>query len=387
MQSILIVGAGRQGKGFLGETYDAAGWKVSFIDKDPNVIHALKKGQYSVKLYRQDDTVSRVITGYGAYLYEDDYCENAIIDADIIALCIYPEDIPEAAARLGRALTIRAEQDSKNVTILSCTNKNHIIPMVQSCFEDAMDTQKAKQWIKEHAAIRDVIVRRSTDAQTSVSLEIVSTATMTMLIQKPIFTDISSVEWMELTDNLEALKDIKLYTYNAPHAACAFAGHLKGYKTINESAADPEIAALMHDVLTEAIHGLSKEFNTPEEEIWKFCTMPKTKSEMDDAIFRVAKDPVRKLGRNDRLTGNALFCLKYGYDPKAIILSIANGMGYDEPKDDKSALIQQLIKSKGILMATSEITGLPLDHEIVVRVAEAYKNIKRDSINPVALQK
>ena len=49
-----------------------------------------------------------------------------------------------------------------------------------------------------------------------------------------------------------------MYTYNAPHAACAYAGYLKGYKTILEASADPEIAALQDEVLKEAIPGLKQ---------------------------------------------------------------------------------------------------------------------------------
>lgn len=75
---------------------------------------------------------------------------------------------------------------------------------------------------------------------------------------------------MELRDDLEQLKEIKLYTYNAPHAACAYAGYLKGYKTILEASADPEIAALQDEVLKEAIPGLSKEFGIPEEKFGLF---------------------------------------------------------------------------------------------------------------------
>ena len=44
MQSILVVGAGREGKGFLGETFSTDGWQVYFLDKDPEVVNALKSG-------------------------------------------------------------------------------------------------------------------------------------------------------------------------------------------------------------------------------------------------------------------------------------------------------------------------------------------------------
>ena len=70
MRNVLIVGAGKLGKGFLGEVFDAAkDWKVSFLDKDPRVIENLKKPEgYKVMCCREDRTDHRVITDYEAFL-------------------------------------------------------------------------------------------------------------------------------------------------------------------------------------------------------------------------------------------------------------------------------------------------------------------------------
>ncbi len=43
MKQVMIVGAGRLGKGFFGETFDNAGWKIAFLDKDPRVVEELKR--------------------------------------------------------------------------------------------------------------------------------------------------------------------------------------------------------------------------------------------------------------------------------------------------------------------------------------------------------
>ena len=42
MNHIVIIGAGKAGKAYLGEVYDAAGWNVTFLDKDSRVVEALK---------------------------------------------------------------------------------------------------------------------------------------------------------------------------------------------------------------------------------------------------------------------------------------------------------------------------------------------------------
>lgn len=49
MKNVLIVGAGRLGKGFIGETFDNAGWNITFLDKDPKVEEELKTGVLSCK--------------------------------------------------------------------------------------------------------------------------------------------------------------------------------------------------------------------------------------------------------------------------------------------------------------------------------------------------
>ena len=43
MNNIVIIGAGKEGKAYLGEVYDAAKWNVTFLDKDSRVIEALKE--------------------------------------------------------------------------------------------------------------------------------------------------------------------------------------------------------------------------------------------------------------------------------------------------------------------------------------------------------
>ena len=40
MNHIVIIGAGKEGKAYLGEVYDAAGWNVTFLDKDSRVVEA-----------------------------------------------------------------------------------------------------------------------------------------------------------------------------------------------------------------------------------------------------------------------------------------------------------------------------------------------------------
>lgn len=87
MSKVLIIGAGREGKGFLGETFFADGWDVSFLDKNPKVISSLQSGAYEVKLYEPEGVRINTVTGYHAYLADENYCcmEDAL-EASIFAI-------------------------------------------------------------------------------------------------------------------------------------------------------------------------------------------------------------------------------------------------------------------------------------------------------------
>ena len=50
MNHIVIIGAGKEGKAYLGEVYDAAGWNVTFLDKDSRVVEATE-GDRAVPRY------------------------------------------------------------------------------------------------------------------------------------------------------------------------------------------------------------------------------------------------------------------------------------------------------------------------------------------------
>ena len=149
------------------------------------------------------------------------------------------------------------------------------MPSIEAAFVEALGDEDARLWFQEHVALRDAIVRRSTIAETTSALELHTSVANTLLLQQPVFADFDNVHWVELSDHIEQLKDIKLYTINGPHATCAYAGYQKGFKTINEAAADPEVAKLMRGVLEEAVPGFSREFNVPEK---KFGTSVRSNS-------------------------------------------------------------------------------------------------------------
>lgn len=377
MNEIVVVGAGREGKGYLGCVFSEGGWRVTFLDKDVEVIEELRKGQYEVTEYRADDTKRRIINDYEAYVWdEEDGCSRAVLGADVIALCLYPADIAEAMERLLPLLKQRAALVSeKRLTIFPCTNESGLIPLIENQMKEAFSREELL-WYEESVALRDAVVRRPVGAVSRSSLRLEAGVVCPMLVGTPVYADFTGVPWMQTTtEDIDLLKELKVHTINTAHAAVAYAGYLKGYRTVDEAAADPEVREIRDGVLAEAVPVLSKVYQVPLESLWELAIFPESRDPFCDPITRVAYDPIRKLSRWDRLTANACLCLEHGSDPVYLLRSIANGLAYDAPEDEAAQKIQRWIREDGIEKAAGMVTGLAADHPVVQRVAAYWRNI------------
>ncbi len=379
MGRIVVIGAGREGKGHLGIIFSEGGWEVSFLDRDPKVVEALRCGQYEVTEYRAEDTGRKVVSGYRAFLTDrQGSCEDEITEADVIALCLYPEDIRDAISYILPMLERRSRRNpSKYLTMFPCTNENGLIPEIDSQIRGGLDAE-GRKWYGQKVALVDTVVRRPVGAESNSSLKLEAGVVCPLLVGEPVYADLRGVPWIEkCRADMELLKMLKVHTINTAHAACAYAGYLKGYRMIDEAKADEEISAVVRGVLEESVPVLAKAYHISEKELWDLAVFPDSKDAFCDPATRVGFDPLRKLARHDRLTENACLCLENGVDPKNLILSIAHGMAFDAPGDAAAETIQSWIGKYGIEQAVSRVTGLPAEHEIVRRAAESWRGIER----------
>lgn len=377
MNSILVVGAGREGKGYLGNVFSEGGWKVAFLDKDPTVIEALRKGRYEVMEYRAKDKRRRTVKGYDAFVADEKMeCRGAVLEADVIALCLYPRDIKDGVEYLLPMLRERAAQyPMKKLTIFPCTNEGGLIPEINRQIRNGLDS-RGLRWYETQVALRDSVVRRPVGAESNRSLYLEAGVVCPLLVEAPVYVDFKGVPWVKTCEeDMDLLKRLKVHTINTAHAACAYAGYLKGYKMIDEARQDLWVEKLRKGVLEETVPVLAKVYGMKEEKLWELAVFPETKDPFSDPITRVAFDPIRKLARHDRLTENACLCLEQGVDPACLIQSIANGMAYDAPGDPAAQMIQEWIAEQGIERAAAKVMGLSADSELVLRVAEAWNNI------------
>ncbi len=139
-------------------------------------------------------------------------------------------------------------------------------------------------------------------------------------------------------EHLEPFEDAKLYGHNATHALLAYLADLKGYETIAQAGSDPELLAVAREAFEQECglamirhHGATGDPLFTREG-WKTYVddllVRMTNPHLNDLVERVARDPLRKLGWEDRLVGAMRRCVESNVSPRHLAMGAAAAVAY-----------------------------------------------------------
>ncbi len=151
--------------------------------------------------------------------------------------------------------------------------------------------------------------------------------------------------------DLLPFEEAKLYGHNAIHALLAYLGAVKGYSTMTELAGDAQVMAIGRDAfLNESGAALIRKYADLGDELFTEAgymayaddlLRRMTNPFLTDTIARAGRDPVRKLGYNDRIFGTMRLAMECGIEPKNMALGAMAGIA--------------------ALLANAEENGLPVE--------------------------
>jgi len=148
-KKIVIWGAGRIGRGFIGDLFSEAGYQITYIDEAQALVDGLKKEQtYRVIRAAGADQIETVdIVDFSIFhTSEKHVIQEEINQTDLIALAVYPRDFQAVAEKLQDLILARKEKrgDKATLDIILCTNLIHAGPKFESFVLDGLsdsDTQ------------------------------------------------------------------------------------------------------------------------------------------------------------------------------------------------------------------------------------------------------
>ena len=370
MSGIVIIGAGKTGRGFIGRLVHESGLGFTLIDKDKALIDRLNtSGEFKVGLFSgARETIK--LNNFTAVHTDDAAACRAFEDCELVFVSVGGTNIADVGAYL--ASMVRHRKPDNPFNVILCENASKPAEKCRAAFEAALPGG----YEADIAGISQATVFCTTidDGES----DILSENYPVLQVDRTLLRcELPAVRAVQLIDDFESLLDRKLYTYNSASAVIAYLGWWKGYLLYSDAANDPQIRAYLDKMYTEIENAICEEYGYTHEDQQQFAALSLKKftdKGIVDDIARNAREPHRKLGPGERITGPAKLVHKHGGDVGIFALTAAAAMLYeDKPGSDWEAIKaaaspQQLIETYCSLEADSDIAG---------QILSAYDALKR----------
>ncbi len=336
MKKIVLFGAGKIGRSFIGQLFSRAGYEVVFIDKDVRLVEALNR-QRSYMVFICDTCPGTILVENvrGVQADDTDAVVYEIASADILAVSIGKNGLPHIVPVLsegllrrehnypGQALDIILAENMRNADTFLYNGLKKMLPSTYPLDERVglVETSIGK--------MVPLAVSQSGDDILSISAE----AYNTLIVDRSGFKNpVPVVAGLEAKENMKAWVDRKLFVHNFGHAAVAYIGYRLYPAAIYtwEVLEDNAVKAFARDAMLQSAAVLKRIYpgvftdGQLQDHIDDLLRRFANRS-LGDTVFRVGCDLYRKLSFDDRIVTPLINAFREGlpYDKILQVLSAA----------------------------------------------------------------
>lgn len=349
MRRAVIFGAGSVGRGFLGELLCGAGWTVTFLDVDDQLVRALASaGSYPHITVGVAGSVRTVISSVTAVDVRDVAAAvEALVAAELAATSVGARALPAVADTLALALSRRIELGRPPLNVLLAENVHDCAALMRGLLAERLPELPAAV-LAASVGLVETSIGRMIPAPDPASTEPGS------VVAEPYrFLPYDGAAILGEQPEVPGLVfdpsvpfafygDRKLYVHNLGHCFTANLGVLAGDGLLADSIRRPGIRYLVRAAMLESAVALAGRYGVEPgplvEHIDDLLHRFGNKA-LGDTNARVARDPERKLAAGDRLLGSLRSALELGLPSRHLSLAVATGAarllgepGWDEAR-------------------------------------------------------
>jgi len=327
-KKIVIFGAGKIGRSFIGQLFGRAGYKIVFIDVDRTIISLLnERGSYRVIIKGDKEEEIHVNNVSALSALDTDAVVNAVASAGIAAVSVGKNALEKVIPVIARGIRKRYQADpscpldiilAENMRSAAEYTLGQMLPNLPDGFPASsyiglIETSIGKMVpIMPHAEVDKDPLMVFAEPYNSLILD-----------GKGFKAPIPDVKGLAPKANIKAWVDRKAFIHNLGHASAAYFGYFNYPEAIYmyEVLDDEKIFSFTRSVMLQSASILRKVYPDDYSEkdlvdhiddlLYRFRNRA-----LQDTIFRVGQDLPRKLGSDDRFMG-------------AIHLGISCKMPYD----------------------------------------------------------
>jgi mannitol-1-phosphate 5-dehydrogenase len=320
---IVIFGAGKIGRSFIGQLFGCGGYKVIFIDIDPVMISMLNKsGKYRVVIKGETEEELMVPNIKAISALDRDEVIEAVSTAGILAVSVGKNAIEKAIPSIAAGLTLRYYRNPTiPLDIILAENMRSAADFVREKLTKYLPPEFP---LNNYVGLIETSIGKMVPLIPAAELEkdpliVFAEPYNTLILDgKGFKSKIPNIKGLAPKQNIKAWVDRKAFIHNLGHAAATYYGYFLHPEAVYlyEVLEDSNVFSFTRKVMQQSSQALLAAY--PDD-----FTMSDLEAHIDDLIFRfrnkalqdtlfrVGQDLVRKLGADDRFIGSIHLAVQY----------------------------------------------------------------------------
>lgn len=366
-------GAGNIGRGFVGLLLHEGGYDLVFSDVSAALVEAINSASSYTVHEVGEGGVDKEVTGFRAI--DSSVGAEALVDeiatADVVTTAVGPTILKFVAPHIVAGLALR-DPSLPPLQIMACENaigatdqlREHVVELAGESW-DALASR---------SIFANTAVDRIVPAQSGGGVDVTVEPFYEWAIERPPFGDTPPhIPGAHFVDDLEPYIERKLFTVNTGHATTAYFGAQAGIERISDALANPEIAAKVEAALeeTSALLVEKHELDAGVQGEYRATILRRFRNAaLPDTVWRVGRQPLRKLSRHERFIGPAAEAVERGLPVDALVAAMAAALEFSDAEDAQAVDLQRMLRELDAEAFTAEVTGLDPEHPLYARIVE-----------------
>lgn len=355
---VLAIGAGAIGKSISGYVFSKGGFEVVYADVVDAVIDDINtRGGYTVHTAKIDGGMEEEwISGLRAVKSGSPEAEAFALEADVICTAVGPVGLRACMPTLAGWLKKR---NGKKLIILLFENDVECKHNMEAGLTEALG--ELPDWLQ----ITKTSIERMTkpfSPAPGVFDCLAEDFIPVIAAESELGGSVVDNEYFMLVEDTMAYYYRKLYTNNLGHALLGYIGSYYGYEDTTSAMEDDGIRELLFSTLRATGKMLTCEYGcfTDEAIAKHLATLEKRyrNENLRDNLARLARDPARKIGPEERIIGAARLCEKHGIETDGILTVLAYALLYRDPEDKGAEAVRIMLEEKGRAAVFTELCGM-----------------------------
>ena len=374
MKKAIMYGGGNIGRGFIGKVFSDSGYEVCFLDiMQPLIDEMNRRHGYTVRIVSNAETVDAPVKNVRAVNSSTEQALEEIATCDIMATAVGVNVLPKIAPVIAEGVKKRMRENGRPLDIILCENQLEADVLMRGWINERLNDEE-KAWAEKNLGLVEASIGRmvpplTPEEKAKDSLLICVEPYCQLPVDKAAFKgEIPDLVGLVPYTPFGFYIKRKLFLHNMGHAMVAYFAYQQGIEYIWQAVEHKEVYDLARKAMKGSGEALIREYGEEmranvEENIDDLLFRFGNKA-LKDTVARVGGDLVRKLRRNDRLVGAALYCIEQGVDPEPIVEGIRAALKFDRAEDVSAPELQKALREQGIDYVLEHYMGLEPDEPL-----------------------